>query len=398
MANIYWRNGWAWARATVKGVERREPLGTRSKAEAQDRFEQFVAKIAAERESKWTKQKTPFRKAVKIFTEDHLPTLQPSSQARYLLSLISLAKQFEEINLQDISRADLSKFMASRRREGVSDSTIRRDLGCLSSMFTVAADYELCDANPVLPFLRAKKKTKQLVEAEFRTRHLSHLEELAILRQARMEADAMKPGSQRWSEKFMILCALALYVDTGLRAQELLRAEWTWVNLEAKEITIPAHVAKGNKARTVPLLDRALSILAQIPRHRPKSGDPSPYILWRCQTGKRFKDLNKTLQRIARSVGVTDIHIHDLRRTCGCRLLQDWKMSMEKVSKWLGHASTEITEQRYAFLKVENLQEAIGRMQNPEIRLQVGSFFGSSGERTAPGTQLLYITDKTEKN
>jgi integrase len=230
-------------------------------------------------------------------------------------------------------------------------------------MLTIAADYELCDANPVLPFLRAKKKTKQLVDADFRTRHLSHLEELTLLTQAKKEADNTRPESLRRHEKFMILCALGLYVDTGLRAQELLLAEWSWIDLDTKEITIPKEFAKSGKARTVPLLDRAIAILKQIPRHTPKHGEPSPYVLWRCESGKRFKDLNKTLQRIARAAGITDLHIHDLRRTCGCRLLQDWKMPMEKVSKWLGHASIDITQKRYAFLKVENLQEALGRLQ-----------------------------------
>lgn len=388
MANIYWRSGWAWARATVKGVERREPLGTRSKAEAQDRFEQFVAKIAAEKASKWEKRKTPFREAVRVFTDDHLPTLKPSSQARYLGSLINLTPHFEAECLQDISRAGLTKFVAARRRAGVTDSTIRRDLACLSSVFTIAADYELCDANPVLSFMRNKKRAKQLVEADARTRHLSHLEELNLLRQARREADALQPSAPRWYEKFMLLCAIALYIDTGLRAQELLLAEWSWVDIEAKEITIPKEVAKNGKARKVPLLDRALLILSQIPRH-PRC----PHILWRCQTGKRFQDINKAVQRIARSAGITDIHVHDLRRTCGCRLLQDWKVPMAQVSKWLGHGSIEITERRYAFLKVENLQEAIGRLQNPDIRLQVGSFFGEPEERTSIGTLQRYITD-----
>ncbi len=33
---------------------------------------------------------------------------------------------------------------------------------------------------------------------------------------------------------------------------------------------------------------------------------------------------------------------------------------MEVVSKWLGHSSVVLTERVYAFLKVENLHEAIG--------------------------------------
>jgi integrase len=379
MAKVYWRNGWAWARATVKGVERREPLDTRSKAEAQERFEQFLTRIAAERESKWTRKETPFREAVRIFTDDHITTLKPKSAQRYLVSLIALAPHFEHLTLQRISRVDLTKFMAARRKTGVTDSTVRRDLACLSSLFTIAADYELCDANPVLPFLRSKKKSKQLVEADFRTRHLTHFEELALLRQARKEAEALKEGSSRRHEKFMLLCAIALYIDTGLRAQELLQAERTWINFETKEITVPKAVAKSGRERTVPLLDRALAIIAQIPAH------PScPQLLWRCKGGKRFKDLNKAIQRIAREAGISDLHVHDLRRTCGCRLLQDWRLSMEKVSKWLGHASTEITEQRYAFLKVENLQEAIGRLQNPEIKLQVAAFFDGSPLKQLP--------------
>jgi integrase len=191
----------------------------------------------------------------------------------------------------------------------------------------------------------------------------------------------MRPGSLRQHEKFMLLCAIALYVDIGLRAQELLRAEWPWINVEAKEITVPKKITKTGKERTVPLHDRALMILSQIPKHA-----KSPFVLWRCETGKRFKDVNKALQRIARAAGVEDICVHDLRRTCGCRLLQDWRLPMEKVSRWLGHSSTEVTEQRYAFLKIENLQEAIGRMQNPDTRLHVASFFSGAGERTNLGT------------
>ena len=75
----------------------------------------------------------------------------------------------------------------------------------------------------------------------------------------------------------MILCALALYIDTGLRSQELLRAEWSWVNVEAKEITVPAHIAKGGRERKVPLHDCALAILAQIPKHPPKFGKTSNF-------------------------------------------------------------------------------------------------------------------------
>ncbi len=52
----------------------------------------------------------------------------------------------------------------------------------------------------------------------------------------------------------MILAALGLYLDSGLRAQELLQARWSWVNLDQSEIVIPKEFAKNDQARTVPLL------------------------------------------------------------------------------------------------------------------------------------------------
>lgn len=63
--------------------------------------------------------------------------------------------------------------------------------------------------------------------------------------------------------------------------------------------------------------------------------------------------------RARAAAGVPDVRWHDLRRTCGCRLLQDHGLSIEKVSKWLGHQSIAVTERAYAFLNVEHLHKAI---------------------------------------
>lgn len=371
MATIYWRNGRAWARARVRGMDIRESLSTNSEQEAEVRFQEFVARLGTLKKETLVSREVTFAGGVRQFRETHLPNLKASSQTRYRQSLSKLAPHFEATTLQSLSRVELMEYVASERKRGASDSTIRRDLGCLSSVFSVASDHQLCDANPVQQFLRAKKKSKQLIEADFRTRYLSHSEEYRLLRQARTEAEEEGLFPARRKEKLMILCAIALYIDTGLRAQELLQAEWSWIDVDLKEITVPAHVAKNHKVRIVPLLDRALTILQQLPRHH-----DSLYVLWRCAPGKRFKDLNHTLQRIAAKANVRDITVHDLRRTAGCRLLQDWGLSLMEVSKWLGHASTQITENRYAFLKTDNLHQALGRKKGNAALLASRGFFG----------------------
>ena len=85
--------------------------------------------------------------------------------------------------------------------------------------------------------------------------------------------------------------------------------------------------------------------------------------------GRGFYDLNHTLQNLGKAVGVTGIRWHDLRRTCGCRLLQDRKLSMTEVSKWLGHSSVLVTEKIYAFLFVDQLHEAVGTNRHDETPL-----------------------------
>jgi len=354
---IYWRNGWAYGRKELKGVQYRQALGTRSKREAESAYQRWLGEL--EDAAAPTRKSASFRKAVDIFTEHHLPRLKKSSQVRYLQSLLNLTPHMEKKSLLEIDKVELAKYVAARRKEGVKDPTIIRDLACLSSVFTIASDYELAPANPVLPFLRAHKKRKSLVNADARTRYLSHAEELAILSYA--AELARKAGSIRKFEKWMIAAALVGYLDTGMRAQELLSMTWPWVDLGRLEITVPADEAKSRRSRKIPILPRFERILRAMPRNK-----HTDLVFFRTDAGRGFDDLNHTFQRYAKAVGVDGVMVHDLRRTCGCRLLQDHKASLEVVSKWLGHASVVTTEKVYAFVKVENLHEAVGTRRSAE--------------------------------
>jgi integrase len=362
MASIYWRNGVAWGRATVKGVEYRESLGTRSSREAQANFQKWLGSLGAG-QSKWADKQTSFRAAVDNFNDNHLPTIKPSSQQRYLVSLIELSRHFERKTLQDISKGDLMAFVNARRKGGVTPSTIRRDLACLSSVFSVAADYELCEDNPVSQFMKTQKRRGWLTEAPPRTRYLSHQEEDGLLAGLRAEASAYQANNQpkRAFTKNMILAAIVVDIDTGLRAEELLRLEWAQVDLEKGEITVLASNAKSGRERAVPLLPRARAMLSTLPR-----SDKTNLVFWH-RTGVGFYDLNHAFQEAAARAGISDVRFHDLRKTTGCRLLQDHRMPIERVSKWLGHATIEQTQKSYAFLDVRHLHDSIAASPMSQI-------------------------------
>jgi len=366
---IYWRGKGkekaAWGRKRIRGQEYRGPLGTKSKRDAPAAYQDWLAQLEKDLKGEKTEQvTTTWREGVDNLITNHFPTLEASTKTRYLLSLEILSPHFENMTLQAIRKSDIGKFVTKRRSGGklskykgddetLSDSTIIRDLQCMSALFTVASDFDLCETNPAHAYLKAMKHRGTLVNGEARKRYLSHIEEEKLLHRALERA--LNPKAIRRFEKFMIACAFALYIDTGMRAQELLNAKRAWLNLPRNEITIPGEWTKSGLPRTIPLFPRARRIIEMLPENK-----HTDFLLWRTASGKRFADLNKTLQAIAAEVDITDIEIHDLRRTCGCRLLQDHRMTMAEVSTWLGHASVEITEAAYAFLEAENLHDAIG--------------------------------------
>jgi integrase len=51
------------------------------------------------------------------------------------------------------------------------------------------------------------------------------------------------------------------------------------------------------------------------------------------------------------------VNWHDLRRTAGCRWLQDYRKSIGEVSVMLGHSSIVVTEKHYAFFDGIRLAE-----------------------------------------
>jgi integrase len=158
-------------------------------------------------------------------------------------------------------------------------------------------------------------------------------------------------------------------IDTGLRREEQFGLTWDKVDLKAGEILLDGSTKSG-KPRRVPLLPRTARILAQLPRHI-----RSKYVFCH-HNGDRFVHMNKGMKAARRRAGLKALRWHDLRRTCGCRLLQDHAMSMEgvkewlghstvvvtermSVKEWLGHSTVVVTERTYAFLEIEHLHRAV---------------------------------------
>jgi len=336
--NLYKRGEIWWAEKIHKGTRHRFSLETTSFREAQARFARKLEELKA---TQWgEKPKRTFDEALEKFVDEHFVHLKPNAIKRYGISLKWLCDAFEGKRLEEITSGPLYEFEQMRSSAGASAPTIRRDLSCLSAMFSCAAEWEWVTHNLVPAYMRARKK-KGLKESPPRTRYLSHTEEELLL----------EVSARHLRE------AIIFAIDTGLREEEqfsLLRSNLDWEN---NQINVTADVAKNSKERAVPMLPRTLAMLSARPVTL-----ISPY-LFISGRGTRYSEKSgsiwRQLQATAKRAGIEDLQWHDLRRTAGCRLLQDYGMSMEKVSKWLGHSSITVTERIYAFLEVKHLHDAV---------------------------------------
>lgn len=334
MATIYKRGRQWWGRVQRQGREIRQPLKTTSEAIARKRLRAWLDEIDA---IAWgDKPRRTYDDAMLRFINEHLPTLKPLAAKRYLVSIEQLTESFEGLRLDQITSARFADFEQKRRLQGVKPPTIRRDLACLSSMFGCCIDWEWVEHNPVPAYMRRRRK-RGLKESPPHTRYLTHEEEAALLAEC----------SGRLHD------AVALAIDTGLRREELFDLHWSQVSTARNQIELGANTKNG-KPRQVPLLPRAGTILGTLPRHI-----KTDFVLHRRSDGARYAQMNKGLKGAAKRAGIRELTWHDLRRTCGCRLLQDHRMPMERVSRWLGHSSVMVTEKHYAFLEDQHLHDAI---------------------------------------
>jgi integrase/recombinase XerD len=384
--NLKLRGGVWWFRKRIAGEDYEESLQTGSVSVAKDRRDELLQRLRENGAGKrWRDaRKRTFDDAAAKFAAEHYGDLKRKSCIRYSASIRNLAPTFEGVLLSDIGSAKLSEFEQVRRAQGVTDATILRDLACLSVIFTFAEIWEWGVVNPVKPYVKGRKLTG-LSEGQARTRYLAHDEEAEILKFAPPKA----------------LRAFILLLDTGLRKEELYALKWPDVDFRNRELFIRGNArsaivdgvasadegTKSRRDRYVLLWPRALELLKVM---KAEMADlRSPYV-FQTQAGGRYSNGSPThyeaLQGAVRRASkareaagrqpIPHVELHDLRRTCGCRLLQDHGFSMEEVSMWLGHSSIKVTERHYAFLSKAELHKARKRSEARQAREHLGQKSG----------------------
>lgn len=346
--HIYRQNG--------KRREKRETLNTKDEETAKRRLRKWKSVNV---ENRWGDTSPTFDAVATKFERNHCKALKPNSAARYAVCLKQLRPHFGHMLITDIKERDLLSFETWRRthhgrastkkkKVPVSIASIRKDLLCLSSIMSYAIIEGWTEVNPVPMFLRKRKKSGALLDSQPRKRYLSEVEESRMLG----VLSVSKRNQALRREDIMRRAAVIMDLDAGSREEERMELKWQDVHMGPKPHFV-FRATKNGKDRRVPMLDRVRSVLQELPIH-----PTSPYVFCKAN-GERYGSFRNGILAAAKRAGIEDFTEHDLRRTCGCRLLQKHKRSMVEVSKFLGHSSIKVTERTYAFLEEEALDEIV---------------------------------------
>lgn len=209
-----------------------------------------------------------------------------------------------------VTTCTLRELSTTMRAEGLSESTVQKELALLKAAFNVAirewgwAGY----VNPAIGISlgRSRRRFVRLTE-----------EEEHRLVQALSECD---------NPQFWPLVELAL--TSTMRRGSLLKLEWSNIDLQARE----AHVwAKGAEV-TLPLSRRAITLL----RHLPDNG-----------TGRVFSMSENAVKMawegVREKAGLPKLRFADLRHL-GATFYARAGLNAHQLQKVLGHASTRMAE------------------------------------------------------
>ncbi|WP_043600211.1 site-specific integrase [Solidesulfovibrio magneticus] len=295
---------------------------------------------AAARESEmfrgaWVSSKeadsTTLEECLDRYAKDYLPAMK--SHAREVRRISNLKKYpLVKRIMSTIRTKDIAEFRKVREEGGAGPDTVRLDFSLISRVFVIAkSDWGMESlSNPV------EHATKPKLPGG-RTRRLVGDEEKRLLA-------ACQPPEFR--------AIVELAIATAMRRSEILGVEWDSVNL--KQQTIHLADTKNSSARTVPLDERAVEILSDLPRNI--SGK-----IWDIHEDT----IDKWMTKACTAAGIVGLRFHDLRHEATSRLFESTDLSDLEISEITGHKSLQSLK-RYAHLRTARLVKRLNGARRGE--------------------------------
>jgi integrase len=154
-------------------------------------------------------------------------------------------------------------------------------------------------------------------------------------------------------------------LSTGCRIGELLTLQWGNVRRDAAGVPVMVELAadrtKTNRARVIPVGGRLRAVLEMRQTGPDGSTLPTTAYVFGNEVGEPVKNVRASWEAARLASGITDLHVHDLRREFACRLLES-QASLHDVKDFLGHSNITTTS-AYLSSSPVRLESALARME-----------------------------------
>lgn len=329
----FWRGDVLWARFTVAGKEFRESLRTGSPASAAKRVAEMRSKAIGR--AKFSETNATWEDAGRDWLKHlRLQVGSPRTVKRYADSISLATPFFEGMNISEIGKEHINRFVAARRQKGVTNATIRRDLQAISSLLDFAEDEGWREGNPAQDKMRRLKERRDPISLPLEDDYAFVLSRLP----------------QPYADMLRIARA------SGLRQGEIAAMERVHFDPASYRLMVRG---KGNKQRAITLSDEAADIIARQPLSPTTtrvfhSGGKA---VW--QAAFVFSRARRTAQKAAQKEGreFQGFRFHDMRHLYAVEFLRRGG-SIYALQKHLRHSSIKTTEIYLDFLSPEEQERA----------------------------------------
>ncbi len=333
-----------WLRIKINGVTHRQSLRTTSQRVAEKRAKSRIKELRGLEEAgdlDWTFS-SGLVKFYEVLNQEN-SGWGAETRKRYRTSHRQILRVMEEIcddqgqNIRtimaaEVSVASVSEFVARRRSDGVTVSTINRDLTAFGQLMRAMKNDGWIEENPVKNF--EKQGMKEV------------LPDIVIPSEAAIaKLSDRAPGTLAYFPSFLDA--------TGGRVTEMALIQWPDISSmdrpEQGKVFATLRNTKGGKVRTIELTQAAIDLLLQIPR-----SNASAYVFWNSTEHGFYRDPSNLFWEYGQETGF-GARLHDLRHKFAIeRLREGW--SVYKVQKYIGHGSL-LTTERYYFRYLSQAQQ-----------------------------------------
>lgn len=326
------RNGIWHINKVIKGKRIYESTGTVDLEEAERYLAQRITEVRGQLIYGERKSYTFIEAATKYLNE-----VDKKSLNRDAVTLKAAVPIIGKLPLEKLHMGTLDKFIAERKKQGLKNATINRDLAVIRRILTLAArlwrdelGYSWLQEPPLIQPLKSDLRKPYPINDEEEQRLLN---ELPVHLQT------------------MVIFAL----NTGLRETELTQLRWCEENIKLGVFVLPGNRTKNSEDRVVPLNQTAKSIIEA------QRGKNPEYVF--TFKGEPVQRINGHAWRKARKrAGLEQCRVHDLRHTFG-RRLRAAGVSFENRQDLLGHKSNRITD-HYCQAELVELQTAVEQLSS----------------------------------